>query len=410
VSELLEGVRVLDAGILLGATIGMHLADLGADVIKIESPFRGDYQRDFLGQITPHHSPTFLQCNKNQRSLTLNLRSDRGRRLFIELLATADVYVDGFVAGQAEKLGVGYEAQKRVKPDIVYCQFTGFGASGPYATVPVHGYLMSALAGALSVDIDDRGVVVPAPNRDIFDGTASGGDASSSAASYAAMHIAAALVRRARTGEGCKLDSSGADGVIAAGHIGAVTTLCFDQLIDQDQFEGAPSADRDLIAKYAHYRTKDDRIVMLAATEHKFWDNFCRAVGREDLARYKIESKPSDWGLFEGLHAELEGIFATKTLDEWMALAVAEDIPMGPTNRVSELLGDSQISTREILVPSEHPSAGPFVYVGTPVMVGGQPYAIRRHSPELGEHTYELLGELGYSRSQVDAWKADGIV
>lgn len=409
-SGLLEGVRVLDAGILLGATTGMYLADMGADVVKVESPPRGDYVRDFLGQITPHHSPTYMQCNKNKRSLTLNLRAPAGRELFFELLRSSDVYIDGFVAGRAESLGIGYEDQKKVKPDIIYCQVTGYGAQGPYSQVPTHGYLMSALAGALSVEIAGDGSVRPAENTDIFEGTASGGDASSAEAAYAAMHIAAALVQRARTGEGCKLDASGADSVIAAGHIGAVTTLNFERLIDPDDFEGAPSADSEIAAKYAHYRTSDNRIVMLAATEHKFWDTFCRAIGREDLARLKNESAPSDWGFYEGLKPELQKVFAQRSLEEWMSLAITEGIPIGPTNRVRELQDDPQLEAREILLTSEHPNAGPFTYVGTPVMVQDQPYSIRLHSPEMGEHTDAILKELGHSQSEIEKWRSDGVV
>jgi crotonobetainyl-CoA:carnitine CoA-transferase CaiB-like acyl-CoA transferase len=253
-------------------------------------------------------------------------------------------------------------------------------------------------------------VVRPSANTDIFDGTASGGDASSSVAAYAALHVAAALVRRDRTGEGCKLDASGADAVIAAGHIGAVTTLNFERLIDQDDFEGSPSADLGLVAKYWHYVTKDGRIVMLAATEHKFWDNFCRAVDRPDLMKYKVESAPSDWGFFEGLREELQEIFATRTFDEWLALGMAEDFPIGPTNRVADLVDDAQISAREVIVESRHPQAGPFVYVGTPVIVSDQPYEIRRHAPELGEHTFEILRELGHSTSEIQEWKEEGIV
>jgi crotonobetainyl-CoA:carnitine CoA-transferase CaiB-like acyl-CoA transferase len=350
-----------------------------------------------------------MECNKNKRSLTLNLRVPEGRAIFFELLQTADVFIDGFVAGQSDKLGIGYEAQKSVKPDIVYCQFTGFGSDGPYATVPTHGMLMSALAGATTMEIDGDDVK-PVPNTDTFGGTASGGDANASIASYAALHILAGLLQRDRTGAGCRLDASGADGVIAAGHIGAVTTLNFDRIIDQDQFEGSRTADRELNSKYTYYRTKDDRIVLLAAIEHKFWDNFCRAVGREDLMDHKDESRPTDWGMVQGLRQELQQIFATKTLEEWMEIAVDADIPIGPTNRVSDLMTDPQIRAREILYPSEHPSAGPFLYVGTPVVVQGQPFEIRRHSPELGEHTAEILGELGYASSQVDAWKEAGVV
>ncbi|MGD9990668.1 CaiB/BaiF CoA transferase family protein [Pseudonocardia sp.] len=407
---LLEGVRVLDSGILLGGSTGMHLADLGADVIKIESPTVGDYLRDFLGQVTPHHSPAFMECNRNKRSVALNLKQERGREVFYELLATADVFIDGFVAGQAEKLGIGYEAQRRAKPDIVYLQFTGFGSNGPYATVPTHGLLMNALAGAIPVAVDERGWVVDAPNEDVWEGTTSGGDASASAAAYAAMYILAALVHRARTGEGCRLDAAGSDAVIAAGHVAAVTNLNFERIADRGQLEGTKLIDPDLTSKYTHYRTKDDRVVLFAGIEHKFWDNFCRAVAREDLLVHKDSSRPADWGLVPGLRQEVSDIFASRTLDEWMDLAVSHDIPMGPTNRITDLLSDAQLRAREILVESEHPGAGPFTFVGSPVMVQGQPFEILRHSPERGQQTEEILGELGYESRQIQELRDSGTI
>ena len=134
-SKLLEGVRVLESAVLFnGDSLGALLGDLGADVIKIESPGMGDYLRDFLGQITPHHSPAHIQVNKNKRSVTLDLRSDEGRALFFELLQTADVFIDGFAGNACAKLGIGYEQQKAAKPDIVYCQYSGYGSSGPLST------------------------------------------------------------------------------------------------------------------------------------------------------------------------------------------------------------------------------------------------------------------------------------
>jgi len=138
--ELLKGVRVIECAVLFnGDQTGRHLADLGADVIKVEAPGVGDYLRDFLGQIAPHHSPAHLFANRNKRSITLNLRSDEGREVFWRLLATADIFVDGFAGDACAKMGIGYDDQRKVKPDIIYAQCSGFGAHGPYAQIPTHG-------------------------------------------------------------------------------------------------------------------------------------------------------------------------------------------------------------------------------------------------------------------------------
>ena len=155
-----HGIRVVECAVLFnGDTVGMWLGDMGADVIKVESPEQGDYLRDMLGQIVPHHSPAHLQVNKNKRSLTLDLRRDEGRDVFWDLLRTADVFVDGFLAGACDALGIGYERQREVKPDIVYCHCSGFGATGPYARVPTHGQMMNALAASVPLATGDDGLV-----------------------------------------------------------------------------------------------------------------------------------------------------------------------------------------------------------------------------------------------------------
>ena len=188
---LLSGIRVLESAQLFnGDTLGALLGDLGADVIKIESPFRGDYLRDFLGQITPHNSPAHMQINKNKRSVALDLRKEQGREVFWKLLASADVFVDGNSADAMDKLGVGYQQQRARRPEIVYCQYTGYGATGPYATIPTHGQMMNAAAGATPVEMDQAGFVRPRRGPQPFNGIASGGEGTSAGATFAALHVA----------------------------------------------------------------------------------------------------------------------------------------------------------------------------------------------------------------------------
>src|SRR3954447_23161162 len=181
--QLLDGVRVLESAQLFnGDTLGVLLADLGADVIKVESPFRGDYLRDFLGQVQPHYSPAHLQVNKNKRSLALDLRGERGREIFFRLLQTADVFVDGNASNALDKLGIGYEQQRAVKPDIVYCQYSGFGSTGPYAPIPTHGQMMNAAGGAVPLKMCDDGLVRYDRSPQFFNGLASGGEGTAAGA------------------------------------------------------------------------------------------------------------------------------------------------------------------------------------------------------------------------------------
>jgi crotonobetainyl-CoA:carnitine CoA-transferase CaiB-like acyl-CoA transferase len=167
--KLLEGIRVIEHAVLLnGGMVGSLLGDLGADVIKIEAPGRGDYLRDILGQITPRHSPAHVQVNRQKRSVTLDLTKSEGKEVFWRLHETADAFIDGFLAGASDRLGIGYDVQSTRRPQIVYCQHTGFGASGPYGDIPTHGFMQEALASATPMEQGPDGyprVPIPSPRR-----------------------------------------------------------------------------------------------------------------------------------------------------------------------------------------------------------------------------------------------------
>jgi crotonobetainyl-CoA:carnitine CoA-transferase CaiB-like acyl-CoA transferase len=392
--QLLKGVRVVECAVLFnGDQTGRIFADLGADVIKVEAPGVGDYLRDFLGQITPHHSPAHIQVNRNKRSVTMNLRSDEGRRLFFELIRTADIFVDGFAGDACAKMGIGYEAQRKVKPDIIYCQCTGYGAHGPYAQIPTHGQMMGALAGGTPVAMGEDGFVRPAGDG-IADGTTVG-------ASYTVLAGLAALQHRGRTGEGVYIDGAGSDAVLATSWFPAVYNWNDQRLTDR---RGMSSGGSGGSAKYQFYETKDGRFILFCGIEHKFWDNFCRAVGRTDLIEEKNVNAPVDFaGAQDDLRRELQKIFHTRTQEEWVRVALHHDIAMGPAHRVSDLRTDPQLASREIIYEGVHPDAGPFTYVGWPAPVSGQPFEVYRPAPKLGEHTAEVLDELGYSAEQVGA-------
>jgi crotonobetainyl-CoA:carnitine CoA-transferase CaiB-like acyl-CoA transferase len=403
---------VVECAVLFnGDTVGMWLGDMGADVVKVESPGQGDYLRDMLGQIAPHQSPAHLQVNKNKRSLTLDLRRDEGRDVFWDLLRTADVFVDGFLAGACDALGIGYDRQREVKPDIVYCHYSGFGASGPFARVPTHGQMMNALAASVPLATGDDGLVRERAPTEPMGGTTIGGDGTAAGAVHAALRIAAALVRRARTGQGCYLDAAGSDGVVAQGWIGATYGLNNDRITDRTGLRRPGDTERTS-AKYNFYEAADGRYVLFCAIEHKFWDRFCTAVDRPDLAGEQTGTSPVDFAhRDEPLRRELQAIFATRTQAEWFAFAREHRLPLGPAHqRVAELRDDPQIAARQILVEGEHPVAGPFTYVGEPVIVDGAPYRVRRPAPALGEHTDELLAELGRSAADIAALRAEGVI
>jgi crotonobetainyl-CoA:carnitine CoA-transferase CaiB-like acyl-CoA transferase len=392
-SRLLHGVRVIESSALLnGASTGMLLADLGADVIKIESPFLGDYLR--IRETFQMH----MQANKNKRSLALDLRKDAGREVLARLISGADVFVTNAPGRRNDKLGLGYEQLTEIKPDLVYCQNTGFGASGPYGSLPTHGQMMDALAGALPVEMGEDGLTRPSTKRAARTGSMqSAGEGTSCGAVYAALHVAAALVQRDRTGQGSYIDISSAEAVVANAWVAVAATLnSFEDVVERRR-----TTDRTRVARYQWYETKDRRFVLFCPEEHHFWSRFCDLVDRPDLVE-RIAGVD--------LRREVQEIFHTRTQREWMDVAVELGIPIGPVyEEVDELLADPQLRSREIFLEARHPDAGAVTYVGLPAVVPDQPFEVVRPAPSLGQDTAEVLAELGYSHEEIDRLAADEV-
>ncbi|WP_420639537.1 CaiB/BaiF CoA transferase family protein [Candidatus Poriferisocius sp.] len=411
-AKLLQGVRVIESAVLLnGDTLGMHLADLGAEVIKVESPSGGDYLRDILGQIVPRHSPAHLQVNKNKRSVAVDVRSVAGREVFWDLLDTADAFIDGYANDATDRLGIGYAAQRARKPDVIYCQYTGFGRRGPYAAIPTHGQMMNAEAAAVTLATHDDGFVRVAENRELMWGTSGGGDGTAAGAIHAALHVVAALWRRDRTGEGAFLDASASDAVIAQGWIGAVYGWNYDRITDHTGLR-APGSETLTGAKYQYYRTADDRYVLFCCIEPKFWTRFCEVVERPDLATRVTEAGAVDFGRDDhDLRRELQEIIGRRTQAEWVDVAIEHRLPIGPAHQgASSLQEDRHVHDREIVVDGHHPVAGDFTYVGTPVIVDGHAYETPAPAPAHGADTVAVLGELGYSASRIAALEEAGVI
>ena len=410
---LLKGVKVIEsAQLFTGDYAGQLLADEGADVVKIESPFRGDYLRDFLGQIKPHtrgHSPLHMILNRNKRSVAVDLRSDAGKEVFWAALREADVFLDGNTTGASDRLGIGYEAQTRVKPNIIYAHVTGLGAAGPYAKVPTHGQSMSSVAGESSYTVGSDGYVGPSTDRsDVING----GQPVVEGPLYLAYGIAAALYRRERTGEGAYIDVGASDATISAAWMSVVQQMNRDRIGADETGRGGASTG-GVNSKYNVYETKDGRFILVALIEHHFWEQFCRGIGREDLLQegigYASKKVAIDWGP-PGLREELREILKTRTVAEWMQFASEHDVVMAPVNKASQLRSDPQLTYREAIVDYEHPTAGTVTVTGNPIKVAGEHYSVFLPAPALGEHTTDYLTQLGFGEARQAELRSAGVI
>lgn len=411
--DLLKGVRVLECAMLpTGDNTSRLLGDLGADVIKVERPGYGDYLRMLGGLMAPENSPFHLACNRNKRSMLLNLRSDRGREIFFDLLRTTDIFVDGFASDACDKLGIGYRAQRQVKPDIIYCQANGFGRAGPYGRIPGHGYQFQSVAGAVSLKEDEEGLMWELPGggdvKDYFGGSL---DGPLVGAVYAVMTTLAALQRRERTGQGAFIDTAACDAVVAMQQTDEVLQWNLSKIYDRSQPPPPFGTSPHERPKYSHFKCKDGKHVQLAAIEPKFWANFCRAIGRQDLMEQHDTTLPVEFfGIDPQLVYTLRDVFMTKTAQDWVQIAIDYDVPLVPTNSRMEALQDPHLLARDALETRVHPAVGEFTMPGWPAIVEGQHYETFRPAPSLGEHTAELLAELGMGEADLAELRSSGVI
>jgi len=392
VSGLLDGYRVVEVSMLLnGATTSMMLADLGANVIKIESPRLGDYLR--IDETRYLHQ----QANRNKRSVALDLATAGGQAVLARLIATADVFVTNSTGDRAGKLGLSYEQLRVHRPDLVYCQNTGFGTTGPYGDLPVHGQMMDSLAGARPVVMDADGLTRPAADSVSWPSLSIGGEGTATGAIYAAFHIAAALARRERTGLGCYLDVASATAVTA----NAWTAVA--ALLNQPEAAAAIAdpAQRRGVARYQWYETAEGRFVLFCPEERKFWQAFCELVERPDLV---------DRVHGEDLRRDIQAIMHTRTLADWMQVAIDHRLPIGPAyDSISDVVADPQVAARGIFVRGHDAGGQPVTYIGQPVLVDGAATPEPSPAPGHGADTEAVLRELGYNADEIALFASDRV-
>lgn len=388
----LRGFRVLDLSRLLpGGYATLLMADLGADVIKVEEPGKGDYIR-WTPPAAGKYSSGHVALNRAKRSLTLNLKTDRGRDLLQELVESADVLVESFRPGVMEALGVGHEVLCRRNPRLVYCAITGYGQDGPRAHAAGHDVNYMGYAGALSITGEPgRAPVLPG----VQVGDLGGGGMA------AVISILAALLRRSRTGGGGFCDVSMTDGAFSWLSIHAAAFVA--------QREVPKAGDMPLTGAYPCYRVYPaaDGYVTVGALEPQFWRALCDALGRDDL----VDDAYATGARRTAVITALEAVFRTRTRAEWMELFADLDVCVGPVNDLAEALADAQLRARGMVVERDVEGVGAWTLVGDPLRPGDErgPLVVGP-PPGLGEHSEEVLAEIGLSPGDVDLLRAEGVV
>ena len=391
----LDGLRVLDCTqIMAGPFCTLLLADMGADVVKVENPDGGDYGRKMGPPFVKGRSDAFLAINRNKRSLALNLRSEDGRRVFKALAERADVVVENFRPGTLERLGLGYPQLSEINPALIYCSISGFGQTGPYRDRGGFDLVAQGMSGLMSVTGTPGGppVKVGVPITDLTAGM------------YAAYGILIAYLHRLRTGEGQLVDTS----LLEAGI--AYTFWESSGYFATGEVPGPLGSAHRLSAPYEAFRTKDGYINVGAANQGT-WEALCQAIGREELAGDPRYVSPGDRKLRE---AELAGLlaqtFSRDTTQHWTEVLEAAGVPSGPINDLDQVYADPQVRHRDMVVELDDPELGRLRNIGIPVKLSRTPGRIRRRAPDLGEHTSEVLLQAGYSPEEVGGMVEAGVV
>lgn len=388
----LEGVVVLDLSRVLAAPYtGMILADMGADVIKIERPGKGDDSRAY-GPFKNGESVYYMSLNRGKRSMTLNMKSEEGKQILKDLVKEADVLVENFRGGTMDKLGLGYDVLKEINPRLIYSACTGFGMTGPYKFDPAYDVIVQGMGGIMSITGQEGGepTKVGASIGDITAGI------------FSAVGIMMALYAREKTGKGQLVDVSMLDCQVAI----------LENAIARYMNAGVspkPIGNRHAsITPFQSLKTSDGYVI-IAVGNDTLWQKFCGLIDRPDLAADpRFTTNPLRTENVKVLGEELTKTFVTKTMDEWLHILKEGGIPVGPINDVERVIKDPAIIARDMIVTTHHPVAGDVEMAGVPIKLSDTPGSVDGPAPTLGQHTREILKEkLNMDDALIDQLYAD---
>lgn len=392
----LEGVRVLDLSrVLAGPFCTMIMGDLGADVVKVEPPGAGDETRGWGPPYADDDfSAYYLTANRNKRAITLNLKEPEGQAILHRLAQEADVVIENWRPGTADRLGAGYEQLRAINPGLVYCSISGFGQDGPYRDLPGYDFLIQAMGGLMSItgEQDGKPLKVGVAVTDLFTGL------------FALSSILAALRVKEQTGIGQRIDISLLDSQVAM-----LANVAMNYLVG-GEIPRRLGNHHPNIVPYQTFEAKDGEFAVAVGNDGQF-RRLCEAIGHPEWAedvRYATNSARVKH------RAELNGLlnarFLQRSRDHWIDTLSGCGIPCGPINTVDQVFQDPHVLFREMVVKMKSPQAGEVPFIGSPVKMSHTPVAFKRYPPGQGEHTEDILREAGYTQEDIEAWKAKGVI
>jgi formyl-CoA transferase len=395
VAEPLLGVRILELGQIIAGTYGGQvLSDLGADVIKIESP-EGDLGRN--PSVAPYRgvSGLFLTFNRNKRSVVIDLKTDSGRGVFYDLVRVCDVVVDNFRSGVLERLKVDYGTLSKINPRIIQCSVTGFGIAGEYKDYPALDIIVQAMSGHMAItgEPDRPPVRVGIPLADLSGGI------------FACKGILAALFDRERSGNGRRVELSMYDSMLN------LLSYMGTMWLTNGEIPSRPGSSHDYTVPWQAFEASDGHVVV-ATRQEIFWKRLCDALGASALAEdprfatnaLRVENRAA-------LVPQLERLFRERTVDEWLALLRKAEVPAAPVNNLDRAFAEPPVAEREMIVEYDHPDVGRVRLPGNPIKMSGVTGTISKPAPRLGEHTDTVLHELlALTPDRIAALRAEGAI
>ncbi len=395
-SRPLSGVRVLDLSrVLAGPYCSMMLGDLGADVIKVERPGVGDETREWGPPEAGGEAAYYLCVNRNKRSITIDLKQPEGQEIVKKLAERSDILLENYKVGTLQRFGLGYNDIKKINPGIIYCSITGFGQYGPYKDRPGYDFIIQGMGGIMSITGEPDGppMKVGVAIVDITAGL------------FACSAILAALYNREKTGKGQYIDIALLDSVVAwLANVGS------NYLVSGEIPKRYGNAHPNIVP-YEPFKTKDGTYIALGVGNDRQWQEFCKIAGLEDIADDpRFATNPQRVIHREELIPIIAKKMLERTSEEWLSELEKHKIPCGPINTLDKVFSDPQVKAREMVVEVPHPTAGSVKLVASPMKLSDTPCRVDRHPPLLGEHTEEVLHELGYLDDDIRALREKGVI